>query len=100
MTSEQVTAMIAQACDYDPDLTVIRFDGLDEAVMGWCCRKGMAQPVLLYDRAKCVAALAVQFDADEDASAEEMAIEFLEFNTFDAYLGEGTPAFFVGPEEP
>jgi len=61
-------------------------DGFEDAVIGLvegACR----QPVVCYDFRKCVEIL-MAGGMDED-----MAEEYLEFNTLGAYVGEYTPLF-------
>ena len=67
------------------------FDGpgdrylFDSCIVGVARRLGM-DPVLVYDEQKMVDTLAVAADIPE-----EEAIEHLWFNTFGAWLGDGTP---------
>lgn len=66
-----------------PDEQFLRADGFDEAVIGY-------EPntmKLVYDINKMVSILVAQ-DMDE-----EEAWEYLEFNTFCAYVGEKTPIY-------
>lgn len=66
-----------------PDEQFLRADGFDEAVIGY-------EPntmKLVYDMNKMVSLLVAQ-DMDE-----EEAWEYLEFNTFCAYVGEKTPIY-------
>lgn len=61
---------------------VVFADGLDNAIIGF-------DPNLwkvVYSRNKCVEILS------QDMSEEE-AIEYLEYNTFNAYIGEKTPVW-------
>lgn len=67
-------------------------DGFDAALVGIVHRKGM-EPLALYDRELCIKVL-----TDDGASYEE-AVEYLEFNVLDAYVGPGTPAFLIRPED-
>ena len=62
-------------------------DGFDEALIGIVEQFGRP-PVALYDYNKCVAVL-----MERDGMEEEEAIEFLEYNTLGAYMGENTPCF-------
>ena len=69
---------------------------LKEAIIGIVRRKGMASQVLL-DEKKCIDIL-----VDRDGMSREDAIEYLEFNTFDAFIGENsTPCFaeLIEPQE-
>jgi hypothetical protein len=63
---------------------ILLFDGLEPAFIGYAERAG-SKPLAVYDFDKMVECLADEgFDHDE-------AIEYLQFNTVCAYLGEGTP---------
>ena len=55
-------------------------DGLDEAIIGF---EPNAWKVV-YSRGKCIEITSIDMDELE-------AIEYLEFNTFNAYVGEKTP---------
>ena len=57
-------------------------DGLDGAILGICPNSLR----VIYSRNKCIEIL-----VEDDDMSEEDAIEFLEFNTFNAYVGEYTP---------
>lgn len=66
-----------------PDEEFLRADGFDEAVIGY-------EPntlKLVYDIDKMVSALVKQGMTEDDAW------EFLEYNTFSAYVGEKTPIY-------
>ena len=58
-------------------------DGFDDAIIGlsWDSK-------VVYDANKCIEIL-----IDEDGITYDDAVEFLEFNTFSAYVGENTPIF-------
>ena len=58
-------------------------DGFDDAIIGlsWDSK-------VVYDANKCIEIL-----IGEDEVTYDDAIEFLEFNTFSAYVGENTPIF-------
>lgn len=62
-------------------------DGFEEALIGITHRKTLP-PLALYDYEKCVQILMAR-----DGMNREGAVEFLEFNTLDAWVGEGTPVF-------
>lgn len=64
-------------------------DGLNEAIIGMTDE---INPVPIYDKDKCVEVMMKDNDWDFDT-----ALEFLEFNTFCAYLGENTPLFVEMP---
>lgn len=63
---------------------VLKADGFDEAIIGTDWRTGR----IVYSAKKCIKIL-----MKRDRMAFDEAIEFLEFNTFSAYVGEGTPIF-------
>ncbi len=59
---------------------VLFADGLDEAIIGF---NAMSWQVV-YSIDKCIAVLSKDMTPDD-------AIEYLEYNTFNAYVGEKTP---------
>lgn len=62
---------------------VLFADGFDDCIIGF-------DPVnwkVVYSRSKCINKLV------EEGETEEDAIDYLEYNTFNTYLGEKTPAF-------
>jgi len=63
-------------------------DGYDDAIIGVCigCDSGR----VVYDAEKMVDICAKDLDTDQ-----EEALEFLEFNTFCAYVGENTPMYLI-----
>lgn len=61
-------------------------DGFDAAIIGICIECIPARVV--YDKQKMVDIL-----MEEDEMSEEDAIDFLEYNTWNAYVGEGTPIY-------
>lgn len=63
-------------------------DDFDEAIIGYVERCG-SPPLVCYDAEK----MAEIFMRDNKCSYEE-AMEYLNFNTFGAYVGEHTPMFF------
>ena len=73
--------------DYNDE--ALTADGFDDAIMGIGERCG--QPTLVaYDRAKCI-----QILIDRDGMDYEEAVEFFEFNTVGAWVGENTPIFIT-----
>jgi hypothetical protein len=69
---------------------ILKADGFDEAVVGIGRRCGKPD-LIVYDIQKCAEILRQQSkDAGEELSWEE-AIEYLEFNSIGAWMGEGTP---------
>ena len=71
--------------EYDPELIII--DGYDSAILGVCERAGQ-QDSVLYSSSKIV-----QILIERDTMTEEDALEFLDFNIINAYMGEKTPTF-------
>ena len=61
-------------------------DGFEDALIGFGTR--FTHPVAIYDYDRCVRVL-----VERDAMTEEEAVEFIEFNTTGAYVGESTPVF-------
>ena len=67
-----------------PDEEFLTADGFDDAIIG-------VEPNsmrLIYDRDKMIGIL-----IDDEELTEIDAIEYLEFNTWNAYVGEKTPLF-------
>lgn len=81
-TFEQIQEQLIEA---NPD--AIFYDGLEVALIGICRRFNVT--VALYDYEKCIEALM------GDGGTREEVIEYLEYNTLGAWVGENTPAFFV-----
>lgn len=61
-------------------------DDFEDCVVGIVERFGM-EPVLLYDKTKCLRKLEV------DGLTPDEAVEYFEFNIIGAWVGSGTPAF-------
>lgn len=61
-------------------------DTFDRALIG--ITEGLGQDVAVYDVAKCVAALMDMNGWDHDE-----ALEWFDYNTVSAYVGEATPVF-------
>lgn len=72
--------MLDEIVDVYEDEEILKADGLDEAVIGI----DPASMRLIYSMRKCVEVLSKEM-------TEEEAIEFLEYNTFNCYVGEKTP---------
>ena len=66
---------------------ILKANGLDEALSGFA-RRCSQEDVLVYDFNKAVKIL-----VDRDKMTEEEAVEYLEFNTVSAWVGEETPVF-------
>ena len=61
---------------------VLFADGFDEAIIGFSPNDWR----VVYSRELCI-----QILMKDDDTPEEEAIDFLEYNTFNAYIGEKTP---------
>jgi len=70
--------------EYYPDELFLKADGFDDAVVG----VEPSMMVLVYDRNKMIDILVTK----ENMSHEE-SVEYLEFNTWSAYVGEKTPIY-------
>lgn len=64
-------------------------DGLEDAYLGYVINTHH-KSVAVYDAVKCVEILM------RDGMTEEEAWEYLDFNTFCAYVGENGPLFIKG----
>ena len=75
-----------------PDESFLTADGLESAVIG----VDLKTMCIVYDKELCTNAL-----MDNDGMDYEEAVEFLEFNTYCAYVGEKTPIFvdYIEDEE-
>ena len=67
--------------------SVMLADGFEDAFLGLVESKGAA-PKACYDRGKCINIL-----EERDGMPYLEAVEFLDFNVTDAYVGESTPSF-------
>ena len=103
--SEKTTLrkQIDEFCDeHWPEENILLFGGEDGSAydagflgIGYQQHKG---PLAIYDREKCLDALAEEFAADteiyegdEDADPYTDAVEWFSFNTEGSWVGEGTP---------
>jgi hypothetical protein len=68
------------------DEQILLADGFEEALIGYV--EIFNKTIALYDRDKCLDILMKRDGMDYDS-----AVEFFEFNTTGAYVGEHTPAF-------
>jgi hypothetical protein len=62
-------------------------DGFDEALLGWTNRNDLPH-LTVYSYDKCARIL-----IERDGMTADEAIEYLEFNTVGAWMGEDTPLF-------
>jgi hypothetical protein len=83
MTREKIEEICESAVGGEKEAGTLLADGLDAGFLG-VTDDGVA----VYSKEKCVRAL-----MEQDGLSDEEAIEFLEFNTFNTYVGEMTPMF-------
>jgi hypothetical protein len=62
-------------------------DGFDKAIVGIGYRPG-SDPIIAYDMRKCINIL-----VERDGMSPEEAQEFFDYNTLEAWVGEGTPIY-------
>lgn len=74
-------------CVCGDDYVTLFAAGFEDALLGWAQRCGKPH-VAIYDYDKCIEILMTR-----DGMTLEDAIEFFEFNTVGAWVGEGTPMF-------
>lgn len=79
----------AEAGEY----TLIFYDGFDDALLG-VVQQFTHDPVTCYDYDKCLDVL-----MHRDGMSYEAAMDFFEFNTTGAWVGEATPYFLSRPLE-
>lgn len=63
---------------------LLKADGLDEAIIG-IVHRACQEPVVAYDRAKCIDILAREMGEDAE--------EYFDYNVAYAWVGDKTPAF-------
>ena len=83
--------------------SVMLYDEYEDAFMGLGYQQYRG-PVAIYDARKCVEILTKNFiddpDCENEEMAEEMAIEWFDYNTVGAWYGEQTPIFIsTRPED-
>ena len=66
---------------------LLKADGFDEAIVGVGYKK-CNEPSIVYDYDKCVEIL-----MERDDMNYEEAVEFMDYNVTDAYVGPNTPIF-------
>lgn len=66
---------------------LLQADGFEDALLGIGTKKG-SEDSLVYDYERCVEIL-----IDREGMSHEEAIEWMEFNVVDAYVGPTTPIF-------
>jgi len=80
--------------EYYPDYIdkILLADGFEDAFVGVVESFGSA-PKACYNYDGCIEILVLTKDVEEEAMSYDEAIEYLEFNVTQAYVGEYTPAF-------
>jgi len=87
-TPEQLLAherLRERLAEIDPEMLMA--DGFEGAIVGVASRCAM-EPVIVYDRAKCIEIL-----MQRDGMDYEEAVEYFDFNVAGAYVGERTPIY-------
>tara|TARA_R110000787_G_scaffold159769_1_gene273461 strand:+ start:143 stop:388 length:246 start_codon:yes stop_codon:yes gene_type:complete len=74
--------MLESIVENFPDEDILKADGLDGAVIGI----DLTTMRLIYSKLKCIEVLML-----EDDMGYLEALEYLDFNTFNSYVGELTP---------
>lgn len=77
--------------EQNPD--ALMADGFEDAILGVAERCSKA-PLVVYDARKCLEIL-----ERRDGMEPEEAVEFFQFNTLGAWVGENTPLFLWRPED-
>ena len=82
--------------------SVMLYDNYEDAFVGLGYQQYKG-PIAIYDAKKCVEILTDEFMLDPDCEsrdvAEEMAIEYFDYNSVGARHGEGTPIFIATTKE-
>ena len=101
MTKEEIQDFVSE---YNEEALLA--DGFDDAFIGICHRFGQP-PLVAYDREKCIDILMEQFsqaridipedndEAYDEPHLYEEAVEYFEYNTIGAWVGEHTPVFIT-----
>ena len=74
--------MLEEILEYYPGEEILKADGFDAAIIGM---DALAERII-YDKRKMIEILSEEM-------SEEDAIDFLEYNTWNAYVGEHTPIY-------
>lgn len=79
-----------EICEYcaENEAEILLADGFEDALIGITEYGPGREQLAVYDRDKCVEVLMTR-----DGMTDEEAVEFFEFNTLGAWVGEKTPLF-------
>jgi len=75
-----------ELCEYYGDYDLLFADDFDDAIIGVACGHDCGRVV--YDSEKMV-----KIFVDQNKCTHDEALEYLEFNTFGAYVGNRTPIY-------
>ena len=73
----------------DMGMSIIKMDGFDDCILGYCTGAGSAELKMVYSVDKILAKLVSEQEMDM-----EEALEYFNYNMESAYVGEGSPVFF------
>ena len=77
--------------EYNPDALLA--DGFEDAIIG-IGNQHSSNPVVIYDREKCIEILANEYSRGEDCEDPYLeAADYFGYNTECAYVGENIPIF-------
>ena len=86
----------------DSEESVMLYDNYEDAFVGLGYQQYKG-PIAIYDAKTCVEILIEEYMLDPDCEsrerAEEMAVEYFEYNSVGAWYGEGTPIFMSSTKE-
>ena len=77
---------------------ILLADGFEEAFIGIVESFG-TEPKACYNYDTCIDVLIAGFSDDHHTMTYDEAVEYLEFNVTQAYVGEHTPAFIRGMDK-
>ena len=86
----------------DSEESVMLYANYEDAFVGLGYQQYKG-PIAIYDAKKCVEILIEEYMLDPDCEsremAEQMAVEYFEYNSVGAWYGEGTPIFMSSTKE-
>tara|TARA_R110001583_G_scaffold78415_2_gene212573 strand:- start:1 stop:321 length:321 start_codon:yes stop_codon:yes gene_type:complete len=86
----------------DSEESVMLYDNYEDAFVGLGYQQYKG-PIAIYDAKKCVEILIEEYMLDPECEsremAEQMAVEYFEYNSVGAWYGEGTPIFMSSTKE-